>query len=76
MLAELEFALTFCESALVTSQPDRVKRNADNARKALETVRKVESRVPLTKAQEQEVREKTAKVESLLVQVDARWKSE
>ncbi len=70
LLIELDLAITFCESGLITSNPVHAQQNADRVRDALSTVVRMQDRISLTQPEKDQIAAKTAKVTKLLAQLE------
>jgi hypothetical protein len=72
---ELETAIMLCETALVSRDSSHAPRDVDHARRALEVVARFKDRVRLDEIEQQDVAEKTSRLEELIEQLNARHKS-
>lgn len=75
ILTELDTAITFCDVALATRDPDHAALDAQQAKRALESAMRFKKRIQLSKAEQKEVAERTSRLQSLLKQIDERHDS-
>jgi septal ring factor EnvC (AmiA/AmiB activator) len=70
LLIELDLAITFCKSGLITSNPAHAQQNADRVRSALRTVVRMQDRISLTQQEKDQIEAKTAQATKLFAQLE------
>jgi hypothetical protein len=66
LLIEVDTAITFCDVAKTSADPDRMRRNIANARTAYDTLLKFIGRAHFDAASKREFDQKFARLQSLL----------
>ena len=72
LVTELELAITFCEVGMTTADLSRAERNANNARVALETVKRIKERITLNGRGRRMISRKTSELAARLLDLERR----
>lgn len=70
IFAELDLAITFCEGGLSTHDANRAERDAENARKALQTVSRLKDRISTTEEERKIIFAKLDKLTTVVEQLE------